>query len=313
MSTRTLFVSMLFVSLLAAQASVQRQEGKIVFNSPADNLYVEIYEGNGHMLADRATVSRDGMFSVNVVPSRTYEVRVVNRHGDRVFSDYITYRPGAPWELKMPASDTSGPLPAGPISVVRLSHKPAKSAMKLAREAESFAGKGDLNSSTERLLRATEADPKWFEAWNNLGARHISTGQYAAALDAFRTALSIDPNDSIVHSNLGLAYLFLRRAPEAETAAARALQLDPSSTRAAYVAGLALLQQNNNTDEALATLRMAGKELPRALLAVAEWKCRHDDFRGCETELKTFLKTPRGPNHEAAEKWLKQVRAQLAR
>lgn len=313
MSTRTLFVSLLFVSLLAAQPLSQRHEGKIISNSATETLYVEVYEGNGHMLTDRAVVNRDGTFAVNVAPSRAYEVRVVTRNGDRLFSDYITYRPGVPWELRMPGENAATPLPANPISVTRLAHKPAKNALKLAREAETLAGRGELNASTERLLRVTEADPKWFEAWNNLGARHIATGQYNAAVDAFRTALSIDPNDATVHSNLGLAYLFLRRAPDAEAAAARALKLDPGSARASYVAGLALLQQDKNTAEALATLRAAGKELPRALLAIAEWKCRHDDFPGCRTELKSFLNTPRGPNHESAEKWLKLVEKQLPR
>ena len=68
------------------------------------------------------------------------------------------------------------------------------------------------------------------------------------------------------------------------------------------------MQQNKRAEEALEWLREAAKAMPRALLATAEWNCRHNDFAGCETDLRAFLKTPRGPNHEAAEKWLSEVR-----
>jgi hypothetical protein len=67
------------------------------------------------------------------------------------------------------------------------------------------------------------------------------------------------------------------------------------------------------TAEGLAALQVAAAELPRATLAMAEWHCRHKNLGGCESELKTFLKTPRGPNHEAAEKWLARLKEQITK
>lgn len=274
-------------------------------------LWVEVYDNPGHMLTDRQPVQRDGTFTVNAEGSKIYELRVVTRHGDRITSDHVQFRPGQPVEIRMPKSYGEGPRPAGPISALRLSHKPVKAAKRLVQEAESLAVSGQIPASAERLTKALEADPNWFEAWNNLGTRRMQMGEYGPAAEAFRHALAIDANNSTVQSNLGLALLFLREPAGAEAAARRALQLEPDSVRATYVAGLAMLQQNKQPAEALANLRTASKLLPRALLTTAEWSCRHNDMEGCATDLRAFLKTPRGPNHEKAERWLSEVKQKM--
>ena len=305
MSIRTGVVCLFAFSVLAvAQMAAARQEGKLISDSSPDHLWVELYEGSGHTLVDRAPVNRDGTFTVSAAPAHFYELRVVTRHGERVASDHVQFRTGQPVEVRLPKSLTAGPRPAGPISVLRLAHKPGKDAKKFARTADSLAADGKLPDSVVQLERALSADPQWFEAWKNLGSRRLQMGNYAGAAEAFRRALEIDSNSGMVQSNLGLALLFLRDAAGAEESARRALLLEPESGKASYVAGLALLQQNKRTEEGLAALRAAAKEVPRALLATAEWHCRHDEFRECVADLRTFLKTPRGPNHEVAERWL---------
>jgi hypothetical protein len=77
------------------------------------------------------------------------------------------------------------------------------------------------------------------------------------------------------------------------------------------VEALAMLQLQESPEEAVGLLKGAAATLPRARLAVAEYFCRAGDLRACEAELKVFLKTPRGPNHEAAQRWLGEVRKQL--
>ena len=314
MTVRTLFVCLLIaISSAAAQPAMTRHEGKLITNGSADTFWVELYDDPSHLLAERVPVNRDGTFTVNAHSTQLYEVRVVTSHGARIASEHVQFRQGQPLEIRLPKSMTDGPAPAGPISALRLAHKPVKAARRLLRESDSLAEHGNLAASAERLQQALAADPNWFEAWNNLGSRRLTLGRYAEAADAFRQALAIDPNNASVHSNLGLAQLFLRQPLEAEESARRALQLEPGAPRASYVAGMALLQQNKRPAEGFEALRAASAALPRALLAIAEWHCRHENMGACETELKSFLRTPRGPNHEAAEKWLELVRKQRTR
>lgn len=307
MFTRTLFVYLLAGALAPAASRI---EGKVITDGPADSYYVELYESS-NMLTDRVPVARDGSFTLNVSGAHLQELRVVTGHGERLLSQHRYLRPGEPVELRLPLRPERGRAPGGGISVARLTHKPAKLARKLARQADSLAADGDLAGSVGRLERVVEEDPQWFEAWNNLGSRLLKVGRYPEAVDAYRRAIALDPNQAAVHSNLGLTFLFLREPKEATKSARRARELEPGSPQAAYVEALAMLQLNQSPEEAVALLRGAAATLPRARLAVAEWHCRTGELRACEAELKVFLKTPRGPNHAAAEKWLGEVKKQL--
>jgi len=265
------------------------------------------------MMTDRQPVSRDGTFNVHANPAQMYEVRVVTNHGNRITSDHVQFRQGQPVEIRMPKTAGEAVPPGGPISARRLAHKPAKSVRKLVQQSQDLAEEGHIPESAARLEKALSADPNWFEAWNNLGTRRMQMHQYKESAEAFRHAVEIDPNNATVQSNLGLALLFLREPVAAEEAARVALKLEPGAPRALYVAGLALLQQNKNTSEGLANLHESAKVLPRALLATAEWHCRHNDLDACAGDLKVFLRTPRGNNHDAAEKWLSEVKKHIKR
>lgn len=307
MFTRTLFV---YLTAGALALAASRIEGKVIADGPADSYFVELYESS-NMLTDRVPVGRDGSFTLNAGGTHLYEVRVVTGHGERLASEHTYLRPGHPLELRLPRRSGGAPAPGGAVSVARLTHRPDKLVRKLARQADSLAGDGDLAGSVGRLERVVEADPQWFEAWNNLGSRLLKLGRHTEAADAFRRAIDLDPNQSAVHSNLGLTYLFLREAKAAAKSARRARELEPESAQAAYVEALAMLQLDENPEVAVALLRGAALALPRARLAVAEWHCRRGELQSCASELKVFLRTPRGPNHAAAEKWLGEVKKQL--
>ncbi|HEU0121955.1 MAG TPA: tetratricopeptide repeat protein [Bryobacteraceae bacterium] len=305
-------MSFLFAAAIAAaQGNTTRFDGKLLTDTACDTLWVEIYDNPGHMLIDRQPVTRDGSFTVHAIASQLYEVRVLTNRGDRIVSDHMQFRLGQPLEVRMPKSDAEAAPPAGPISARRLAHKPAKNVRKMVRKAEDLAAEGKRAEAADLLDKALVIDPEWFEAWNNLGTRRLHLGQYPASVAAFQKAAEIDPNNATVQANLGLALLFTRQPVQAEEAARRAMQFDPESHPAIYVAGMALLQQNKRPEEALGHLHAAAKTLPRALLATAEWQCRHNNLNACAIDLKAFINTPRGPNHENAEKWLNAVNRHL--
>jgi tetratricopeptide (TPR) repeat protein len=313
-SRHTPFLCLLLLAGAAlAQPNASRHDGRIEMKGPADNLWVELYDLPGHFVVDRQPVARDGSFTVTAVAANVYELRVLNARGERLQSDTVQFRQGQPVEVRLAPSPTEGKAPAGPVSAKRLAHKPTKPAQRLVNESVRLAEMGDIAGSAGRLEKAVALDPAWFEAWNNLGTKRIALGQYDAAAAAFRKALEIDENSALVLSNLALAHLFLRRPAEAESFAARAMQWDPASPKGAYVLALALLQQDKRTPDALAMLEDAAGQLPRARLALAEWLCRHSELNGCATHLRAFLKTPKGPNHENAARWMKEVDKALSR
>jgi tetratricopeptide (TPR) repeat protein len=295
-----------------SQPNTQRFDGKVVTSGSADRLVVEIISNSAGNISDRAYVSADGSFQLSAIPGISYELRVLSERGERIHTDYQTLRQGQSIELRLPASRTKQEaLPGGPISAARLGHKPSKRAMGMFRKASELAEGGDLSASVQQLEQAVREDPNWCEAWNNLGARRLTMGLFDAAEEAFRRALHIDANLAAVRANLALTLLFLRRPAEAETEASSALKLDPASYRAEYTMGMALLQQNRDTEQALTLLRRAAARIPQARLTIAQWHYARKDLKSCANELRQFLKSGATSKREEAKKQLGAVERAL--
>jgi len=254
----------LSIALFALQMTV-RFEGRILAaDDDLSPLTVEVAAGDSRSPAGRAPVMRDGTFYFHSTPSSSVELRVLNRSGDCLLSEHVLLRQGHPLELKLRALPTHGERPGGPISAMRLAHKPRKPVQRLFSDAKALAERGELAASVEKLESAVGQDPCWFEAWTSLGSRQLRLHRYEDAARSFRAALAIDGHVALAHSNLAITMLFLRRPEEAERAAFGALHLDPDSTRAKYVAALALLQQNKRRETVIEFLGAAAKEIPHA-------------------------------------------------
>ena len=112
---------------------------------------------------------------------------------------------------------------------------------------------GDRERAVERLERAVELAPLYYEAWVDLGAVYNQLGRYDDARTAFVEASEVNPAGALAPTNLG-ALLFQQGDREAEAgneASAqtfsdardwleRSIQLDPGSVDARYYLGAAL-------------------------------------------------------------------------
>ncbi len=161
------------------------------------------------------------------------------------------------------------------VSVHRLTHKVPKAAKKQYDKA--LAAGDDNETVIARLKRATDIDPEYVEALNNLGSRYILTHQFDKSIEVLKQAARIDPSSPFVHTNLAVALIATNHNAEAEEVARRALQLSSNSDNARYMLGLALYNEKKFTDEAITMLRSALSQFPHAGLALAVITARRGD------------------------------------
>ena len=79
-------------------------------------------------------------------------------------------------------------------------------AMAYRVEGRHFQETGRLREALSAYQKALIVDPKYAEAYNDLGVVLEALGNLQAAEDAYKTALQLEPKQTAVHSNLALLY-----------------------------------------------------------------------------------------------------------
>ena len=78
--------------------------------------------------------------------------------------------------------------------------------------------------------RAVETQPGWWSTHSHLGVFQLTTGDLAGALESFRTALRLSPDNTRVLDNLGVAYQQLGRHEEAIVEYRRSIGIRPTAS-----------------------------------------------------------------------------------
>jgi tetratricopeptide (TPR) repeat protein len=84
------------------------------------------------------------------------------------------------------------------------------------------------HQAIEAYREAVRLNPKYTDAWNNLGAVYQKAGLSAKAIDALRSAAQAQPDNAVVWYNLGLVCARNGRFSDALDAARRLRVLDPA-------------------------------------------------------------------------------------
>lgn len=93
---------------------------------------------------------------------------------------------------------------------------------------------------------ALKIDPRYANAWLNIGVVMGILNDHNAALKAFEYALKIDPTLDMALRNKGLSLTHLERYHEAIAVFNRALKINPEDGRARYYKGIAYARMGNN-------------------------------------------------------------------
>jgi tetratricopeptide (TPR) repeat protein len=118
--------------------------------------------------------------------------------------------------------------------------------------------RGELRRAAQEFEHALELRPDWARALVNLGDARLALGEVAGAIEAYRRAVTIAPDDPGAANNLAWALLQDPvRWPEAEPVIQGALARQPEP-RGYYLDTLgALLLRKGQSQAALATFREA--------------------------------------------------------
>ncbi len=124
--------------------------------------------------------------------------------------------------------------------------------------AQNDIGKGETAAARERLLEAIELDPGVVDAQQMLGNLHQREGDYAAAIEYFRTALARNPDHQASLLGLADSYLWLDRPDDALAGYERLRGLAPHDSKAA-IASTEILVDLGRPAEALEVAESAAR------------------------------------------------------
>lgn len=105
-------------------------------------------------------------------------------------------------------------------------------ARELARRARRAFEEGNTEHALDLFRRASDHDRDNVAILSNIGSLHYRLGNYRSAVQAYRSALRVDPEDYFSHLYVGVAYYRLEEPARARHHLQRALELRPDSRKA---------------------------------------------------------------------------------
>jgi tetratricopeptide (TPR) repeat protein len=178
-----------------------------------------------------------------------------------------------------------------------------RSASALLRRADQLALAGRTDEAIEALQRAVEMDPGSLTAHSALLIAYAGRRDFEAVDRQFREGLKVNPDDPVLHRNLGRARAMEGRYVDAETSLRRALKLNPADATGTALLGVVLEQRKLDAEAE----RMFNKALqlePREMLAhtrLAERLLQRDAHAEAVTHLDALARFSRGK--DAAKHW----------
>jgi len=84
------------------------------------------------------------------------------------------------------------------------------------QSAQQFLSTGNYDDAIRELRKATSLKPDYLEAWSELGKALTKVKDFVGAIDAFKKALELSPENEALISSIGYNYLYLEDWNNAE-------------------------------------------------------------------------------------------------
>ncbi len=131
-------------------------------------------------------------------------------------------------------------------------------AVSLNISADKLYQYGDIDGAIDEFKRALAVDPQNVNVQNSLGVCYGVQGKLDLAIDAFETAIRLDPEDVMATYNLGLAHLKQGDREKALGLFLQAHSLDGENPEVAYQIAVCC-REKDQTDAALEYLEKAAR------------------------------------------------------
>lgn len=82
----------------------------------------------------------------------------------------------------------------------------SETAKKYFSMASNYSDKNDLENAKKYYLKAIDEDPKYVEAYDNLGVVYRKLKEYDKAIESYKKSIALYPNGATAHQNLAAAY-----------------------------------------------------------------------------------------------------------
>ncbi len=153
-------------------------------------------------------------------------------------------------------------------------HEASAAARKAAQKGERLARKKKHLEAAAMYREATEADPLYFEAWNNLALELDAAGRKDEAIATLRRLTQLAPEHVFGFTNLATLLCQRKQYADAEAVSRQALKLHNYSFKANYMLGTVLIDEGHWNEEAKTKLEYAEVKYPEAKALLARWPAK---------------------------------------
>jgi tetratricopeptide (TPR) repeat protein len=260
-------------------------EGHFGFSDLSPNLYNVVIQSDGFQPVRQ---------QVNINPSIS-QINIVR----------IILRPKEA-ERAQSAPDEAGGANPDMINVAELAKKFPPAVIRNFKDGMKAEQRGQLTAAVRLYEAALREAPDFYPAINNLGIRHLQTGDVKTAEAEFRRVIELNQNGAQAYFNLGNVLFMSQRNDEAKQTLEAGLRLSPSNAMGHYLSGSVLTRMGEYkaAEEQLKTARELNPRMPQVPISLATLYLQsgreHEAAAMFEAFLKQFPTDPMVPKVRAA-------------
>jgi len=270
-------------------------------------------------VAGTVFTSSNGTFQFNNIISGTYTL-VVDQAGYQTVSQSVEVFDSPVFGVQIEllrTPEAATPVNKGPSSVsVRELSIPHKAREDMEKGMALLYGKSDYQGSVKAFEKAIQEYPDYYEAYAEIGVAYMKLADAANAEKALRKAMEVS-HEQYAGAYIGLAELFLsgRRFADAEPLARKAVELDSNSWQAQSELARALVELHRPSEaetSAVAAIKLK-PDNATLYLVLANIHIQLQNHPALLDDLNHYLKlAPDGPFAEQARRQRDELQRALA-